>query len=290
MNSLIAKLGRKVTPHLLPKSAVRSLSIRKEKRELTELPSVTVEARALITERAADVRAWLGADLTTEWNELVRVLDPIRFGDKAGAVNPGDQRALYYIARAVKPRAVLEVGTHLAASTSMLALGMRQSAPADARASLRVTTVDIVDVNDPARGGAWKRLGCSQSPADFLRGIGCDGLVQFVNQPSLQFLRTCQQRFDLIFLDGDHAARTVYHEVPAALGLLNDGGVILLHDFFPESRPLWADGYVVPGPQLAVQRLREEAAPLVVKPLGALPWPTKQNSNVSSLAVLCRRE
>jgi hypothetical protein len=47
---------------------------------------------------------------------------------------------------------------------------------------------------------------------------------------------------------------------------------------------------VVPGPFQAIERLRAEGAPLKVLPLGALPWPTKLGSNMTSLALLCRDE
>jgi len=68
-------------------------------------------------------------------------------------------------------------------------------------------------------------------------------MVDIRHHPSLDYLAGCAQTFDFIFLDGDHAARTVYQEVPAALRLLNSGGVILLHDYFPNLRPLWSNGW-----------------------------------------------
>jgi len=65
--------------------------------------------------------------------------------------------------------------------------------------------------------------------------------------------------------------------------------MILLHDYFPEMKPLWSDGSVFPGPFLAVNRLVKEGADLVALPLGSLPWPTKLQSNVTSLALLLRK-
>jgi hypothetical protein len=78
----------------------------------------------------------------------------------------------------------------------------------------------------------------------------------------------------------------VYQEVPRALRRLRESGLLLLHDFFPNNRPLWSDRAVVPGPLLAVKRLVREQANVSVIPLGSLPWPTKLHSNVTSLAVL----
>ncbi len=83
---------------------------------------------------------------------------------------------------------------------------------------------------------------------------------------------------------------TVYQEIPAALSMLNPNGVIFLHDYFPELRPLWSDIPMIPGPFLATKRLEREGAKLVVLPLGTSPWPTKEQSNATSLALLLRRE
>ena len=76
--------------------------------------------------------------------------------------------------------------------------------------------------------------------------------------------------------------------MPHALSALRPGGFILLHDYFPDFKPLWSDGVMKPGPDLAIQRLQKEGADIKVKSFGALPWPTKRNSNVTSLALLGR--
>lgn len=290
MTTLIDKIANRVLPRVLSQSALLERQIRNERRDLAATARQTAgDLSALRTERQATTDEWLHADLAGEWTQLGQMLDSIRFGSRSGAVNPGDQRALYYLARALGARSILEVGTHVAASTGLFALALKRNGTQPNGAPPKLVTVDILDVNDPQHG-AWKRIGCDQSPTQFMRSIHCEDLVTFVTRPAVDFLRNCKERFDLIFLDGDHSATGVYQEIPAALGLLNPGGLILLHDFFPGLQPLWADGAVVPGPQLAVERLRDEKLPVVVKPLGALPWPTKQGTNVSSLAVLCRTD
>jgi hypothetical protein len=120
--------------------------------------------------------------------------------------------------------------------------------------------------------------------------MGYETFVEFITDSSLSYFAKCKSRFDLIFLDGDHAASTVYQEIPAALNLLNLDGVILLHDYFPELKPLWSHIPVIPGPFLATERLVKEGANLVVLPLGKLPWPSNLQSNATSLALLLRRE
>ena len=106
---------------------------------------------------------------------------------------------------------------------------------------------------------------------------------------SVDVLRDTDDRYDLIFLDGDHRLKTVAAEIPLAVHRLNPGGFILLHDFFPGLRPLWPDGKVIDGPQLAVPRAAAmPAGRWKVLPLGDLPWPTKLGTSKTSLALLGR--
>jgi hypothetical protein len=182
---------------------------------------------------------------------------------------------------------VLEVGTHVGASTASIASALRRLATTELPAPYHLTTVDITDVNHPVEK-PWQRFGSSCSPAALIEQLGCRDHVTFVAQPSLSFLAQPGDGYDLIFLDGDHAARTVYREIPAALRRLRRGGYLILHDYFPQLRPLWSNGMVSPGPYLAVRRLRAEGVPIRVLPLGRLPWPTKLGSYMTSLAILGR--
>ena len=116
--------------------------------------------------------------------------------------------------------------------------------------------------------------------------MGMANGVSFVTQNSFVFFDNVQASFDLIFLDGDHSAATVYREIARALEHLRKDGVIVLHDVFPHHRPFWKDQTIQPGPWLAVRRLQREGAGIDVLPLGALPWPTKLGTNVTSLALL----
>jgi hypothetical protein len=150
-------------------------------------------------------------------------------------------------------------------------------------------SVDVSDVND-AKARPWLKHGAKQSPREMVKNLGHDGFVEFVVDDSLSYFSKRPQSFDFIFLDGDHSAGAVYREVPAALKILNQNGVILLHDYFPKLKPLWSDGSMLPGPFLATERLAREGAGVAVLPLGALPWPTKLHSNVTSLALLLRNK
>jgi predicted O-methyltransferase YrrM len=99
-------------------------------------------------------------------------------------------------------------------------------------------------------------------------------------------MRATDQRFDFIFLDGDHAARTVYEEVSLALPLLNKEGLILLHDYYPDAKPLYPHCAAIGGPFHALRRVHNENPVIEVLALGELPWPTKQGTNMTSLALV----
>lgn len=268
---------------LVPDSVRQFRSERREKAEFARLANLHCDPTPLRNVRDLDLVAlFADSTLAKEWQEVEKEISNLKITDKAAGVNPGDRRALYYLIRHLKPKTVLEIGTHVGASTVHIVAALRKQ---PGIGSFRVDTVDIYDVNDPIVG-PWVTRHSTHPPAELMRALGCDAAVTFHAKDSLDYMSVCTRKFDLIFLDGDHAAARVYREVPAALKLLNPGGYILLHDYFPNSQPLWQDGSVVSGPYEAIRRFQDEGASIDALPLGALPWPTKQNSNVTSLAVL----
>ena len=227
---------------------------------------------------------WRDPGIETAWNAAEQRIALLGLTGQGG-MNPGDRRALYYLIRRLRPERVLEIGTLAGASTVHLATGLADVWPAPAVG--RLLTVDIVDVND-AENAPWRRLGLGQSPRQAVERLGLAGMVEFRVARSLDLLAQPGEPFDLIFLDGDHRYETVVAEIPAGIGRLRSGGLLLLHDYFPGLRPLWPDGKVIDGPARAVRRLRRAGWPLSARPLGELPWPTKQGSRWTSLALLGR--
>jgi predicted O-methyltransferase YrrM len=197
----------------------------------------------------------------------------------SGGVNPGDRRAIYHLVTAWRPMRVLEIGTHIGASTASIALAQSHFGGV-------LTTVDIIDVNAP--DGPWRRLGLPRSPKHTLASLGLAKSVEFVRGKALQvFRRRGGPQYDLVFLDGDHTTLAIYREIDAALCVLAPNGVILLHDFYPGCRPITPDGSVIKGPAIAASRIEEETS-LVFLPLGELPWRTKDGSNATSLALVVK--
>ena len=225
-----------------------------------------------------------GDDIADEWEADSKAISEVfEYADKGGAVNPGDRRALWYLIRRLEPRSALEIGTHIGGSTLHIAMAMKCLDPSPPP---HLTTVDMIDVNDATE----ERYGAPASPRDMLIRLGCADVVDFVVALSLDYLAERDEEFDFIFLDGSHKAHVVYQEIPMALKALRPGGFLVMHDYFPNLKPLWEDGRVTPGPYRAVERLQREGHDIAALPLGVLPWPTKLGSNTTSLALLTRHQ
>lgn len=263
--------------------AVHKIRAAGEARTLAALPPLAFNTDMLLPATAADLAGLLGTP-TPFWDEdhadITAILGD---DDRAGGVNPGDRRALYTLINALQPQRVLEIGTHIGASTHYIARALARGGDG------MLTTVDIADVND-SEHGAWKAAGLRQTPQASAAALGAAGRITFTTRPAVDYMRETDTRFDFIFLDGDHRAPAVYTELAAALRLLNPGGVIMLHDYYPGARPLFSDNNIIAGPYHALARAVTEQPSLTVLPLGALPWPTKLGSNMTSLALVARAQ
>jgi predicted O-methyltransferase YrrM len=202
-------------------------------------------------------------------------------GEILEGVNPGDRRALYHMIAHFQPKRVLEIGTHVGASTVYIASALRRFVNGG-----ELTTADIADVNGP--NAAWKTVGMSASPAQYISTLGLEGITTFVNRPAAEMLRTSGP-YDLIFLDGDHSSCAVYREISAALNILTPQGLITLHDFYADGKPLTPDGDVIRGPSSAADRINSETTDMMFIPLGLLPWQTKSGGYATSLALVAKQ-
>jgi predicted O-methyltransferase YrrM len=266
----------------------------REYRALAELPQVSCLTSNLRRWDANAFKDFISdPNRGKEWGAIKEKLAPIEIPEMSGGVNPGDQRLIFHLIQYLQPKRVLEIGTHIGASTLHIAAALRFMNSGKQGA---LTTVDIKDVNDTDLK-PWSRYGCRDSPRDMLEIIGAGQHVTFHVSDSVDFLEKATETFDFIFLDGDHSATSVYREIPLALEQLSEDGIILLHDFFPNLEPLWPEDHVknsmihqsvIPGPFLAAQRLEREKAGCCALPFGTLPWPTKLGTNVTSLALLVR--
>lgn len=269
---------------ILPVAAINTLRDAREKKGLAKIGNKTFKTHNLITNDNLPLNNILNdQELEKRWEtdkqDIAKIFE---HQDKYGGVNPGDRRAIYTIITGLKPQNVLEVGTHIGASTLYIARALKGS---DRASSL--TTVDIVNVNAP--DAPWKKIGLPQSPVQMLRALDCAENVIFEKASSLEYLKNTDQKFDFIFLDGDHSAATVYEETALALDALTPGGIIMLHDYYPNGKALFPDNNIITGPYRALERIKSENPDIQVLPLGALPWETKQGSHNTSLAMVTKK-
>jgi predicted O-methyltransferase YrrM len=274
---------KKTVKAVVPSSILTLAMATRERQRLAKIP----QAKFSIEPLRALSRAQIEAAFTDErignaWRRDLGLISRVMpYADIYGGVCPGERRAIYQMIAWLKPHRVLEIGTHIGASTLVIAQALESHAGPDSF----LLTGDILDVNNPEQG-AFSSLG-TLSPKEGLRQLGVEKRVRFEAKPALELMRQLDQKFDFIFLDGDHSAVAVYKEVSAALDLLAPDGLILLHDFYPEAKGIYPTGMVVPGPFVAAQRVHSEFPNLKFMPLGELPWETKQGVRKTTLALVC---
>lgn len=273
----------RVINNLVPEAIKHRLRFAANQRSLAAQEQLSFNASCLRPVSAVDLPAIMADKIIAEsyLADAERIAASYPVGEIYGGINPGDRRALYHLIAHFKPRRVLEIGTHVGASTVFIAAALQRYASETAR----LTTVDIVDVNSAS--SAWSIYGLPKSPARFIAELGAAHITTFVNCPALDVLAN-GERYDFIFLDGDHSGWAVYREIAAALKALQPSGVILLHDFYPERKPLMPDGNIIVGPAMAAERISRESGNLRFLPLGNLPWETKSGGNATSLALVAK--
>jgi predicted O-methyltransferase YrrM len=196
--------------------------------------------------------------------------------DLTGGVCSTDREIIYNLIKIIKPKKVLEIGTHIGSSTVTIALAL---SIINENGTLK--TVDIIDVNDNLIK-PWLKFKEKKSPLSNLRLLKIDKFVKFIVEDSSKFLKEDLSNYDLIFLDGSHRADHVYKEVSLALNLLNPNGIILLHDYYPASNP-------IPGPREAFKRINKENNQIDIYQLTNLDWAQSSKNIGSSLAILYKK-
>ena len=269
-----------------PESLKNYIRIYRDKIYLAKLPITKIVTTNLATYQNDNFLSSImnNTNFHGKWacikNELATLLLP----ENTGGVNSGDQRAIAYLIWKYKPKKVLEIGTHIGCSSVHISAALREL---DEKNSSLVT-VDIRDVNDE-KIKPWLFYKSPMSPKSLIEKIGFSDNVNFITQTSLDFLKKTNEKFDFIFLDGGHSSSLVYQELPLASKLLNENGIILLHDYYPNNIAIWNNKSIIPGPYMATQRFINEGNDIIITPLGELPWETKRNSNYTSLAICLKK-
>lgn len=259
-------------------------SFNRMQKQLNALKKLQCNTTKLLSSKELNlINIFNNEEILNSWKHWQDKFDSLNIPDLTEGVNPGDRKAIFFLIRHFKPESVLEIGTHIGASTVNIASALNYN-QTELQIKPAFRTIDIRDVNSVSEK-PWIQYGTDRSPLEIIKNFELDSFVEFITDTSLNYFEKTTETFDFIFLDGDHIATTVYQEIPMALEKLNNGGIILLHDYFPNGKPLWSNKSELCGPFLATERLIKEGSDIVILPLGNLPWKTKLNSNVTSLAL-----
>lgn len=82
--------------------------------------------------------------------------------------------------------------------------------------------------------------------------ISCNSNIKLFVETSNSFFdrqkkNKVKNKFDLIFIDGDHSFLATYHDLHNALNHLNKKGLIVMHDMDPPSQPWQGNGSLPSG-------------------------------------------
>ena len=88
-------------------------------------------------------------EIESMWLSSEKKIKNLSISNDSGGVNKGDRRAIYYLISDIKPISVLEIGTHIGASTIHIASALEKNYIANG-INAKLTTVDITDVNSSA--------------------------------------------------------------------------------------------------------------------------------------------
>ena len=215
-------------------------------------------------------------EINNDFNEAKKKINKLGIPNLTGGVSPIDQELIFKIIRAIKPRKILEIGTHIGSSTVSIALALALQ-----KEEGFIKTVDIQDVNDE-KNKPWLKFDSKNSPKENLKSLQLLDHVNFEKNSSLDFFNKNSENFDLVFLDGSHRADDVYKEISLALDSLKPSGFILLHDYYPNSKP-------VPGPNEAVKRIQKENKLINIYHFSELLYFNSSEKYETCLAILYKK-
>ncbi|MEO8764880.1 MAG: hypothetical protein ABI416_11360, partial [Ginsengibacter sp.] len=184
----------------LPKFLKTRYYISRDRKELNAVEKNVCDTSNLRNKSDLSIEnLFKSTEIENLWKDSKKEIDFFTIPDGSGGVNPGDRRALYYLISKLKPSSILEVGTHIGASTLHIASALYMSQIKHGQKA-HLTTVDILDVNSTVTK-PWLTFGTKYSPSEMINKFNYGSFVTFIADTSLHFASTSKQKFDFIFLD-----------------------------------------------------------------------------------------
>ena len=135
---------------------------------------------------------------------------------------------LYGLARSIKPKVCVEIGSARGRSACAVGLALRRNGGG------RLYAIDPHSVTN------WNDTNSVDSFAiisENLRKAGVTEFVEIIRQTSGEAAKGWDKKVDLIFIDGDHSYEGVKADWELFLPHLNEFGVVVFHDTLWDLRP-----------------------------------------------------
>lgn len=142
---------KKFISSMMPEFLRRAVRNRNAMKELKNIRIFTCDTKSLISKSSLILEEiFNSSQIGMEWDEHEKKTVIFQPPGGTGGVNPGDRRAVYYLVSKFKPSSVLEIGTHIGASTLHIAAALYKNQNLEgAKKQPCLVSVDITNVNDP---------------------------------------------------------------------------------------------------------------------------------------------
>jgi len=161
---------------------------------------------------------------------------------------------LYGLARSIKPKVCVEIGSARGKSACAVGLALRRNGGGRLYA---------IDPHSPTN---WNDTGSVDSfglITEHLRKAGVGEFVEIVRKTSNDAAKGWDRKIDLIFIDGDHSYEGVKADWELFLPHLNEFGVVVFHDTLWDIRPDGIHNRADMGVPRFVDELRAAGYPVI---------------------------
>lgn len=191
---------------------------------------------------------------------IARVVDEYARTDPAGQSEQSLPWLLHGLVIAVRPRVVVEIGSFKGQSAMSIAAGLQwlEEHP-PSQTLIEWNALEHPAPGVPPAGGTLYCIDPVRHP-DFdrmLAKFGHERRIRFIEKRADDVDPATIPDIDLLFIDGDHSYRACKDDFDHFAPRVRPGGLILIHDVFPDAiqhhaatEPWW-------GPNLFVRQLRD---------------------------------
>ena len=181
-----------------------------------------------MSDLASDARGWIVEAVTDGDARVTKThgrmeADPIR----PGFSDVGTHNLLSFLTLSLRPRRVLEIGTHIGTAAVLIASALRSN---------RFGKLYTIEPKDLERS-------CAQ---DYVESADLTEYVEFIGGFSYEDVVRSKLRelspFEIIFIDGSHEYADIAADIDFCYLLLRDNGFLILHDVGQKSNEIDPSG------------------------------------------------